>query len=307
MHDGENAMAKRTDWPARIAALALAGLVAAAPGMPQADVTARNDPEAIPDLRIARGHADIAEAWLIAPTARYDHFVQGSRYEPGGLRVRTRSGDIVTLRLDDAHVFEDRQPRLGDLDGDGRDEIVLVLTSVEKGASLAVFGLEGGRIVRKARTSYIGRPHRWLNPAGIADYDGDGRMEVALVRMPHLVKRLELWSLGSAGLVREAQVPDVANHRLGSVHTGMAASADFDGDGIADLAVPDGTRRAVRLIGFAGGTPHEIGRLALPAPADGDFTLKRQGAGWRLEMRLETGRTVRIAIPPTRSGAGGGS
>jgi FG-GAP-like repeat len=258
--------------------------------------SARNDPDAIPDLRIATGSHDIAEAWLIAPTTRYDHFVEGSRYEPGGLRVLMRDGRNITLLLDTSHVFEDRRPLLADLDGDGRDEIVLVLTSLAKGASLAVYSVSGDTIVRKAQTAYIGRPHRWLNPAGIADYDGDGRPDVALVQMPHLVKRLELWSLVDGRLKRGATIGDVANHRLGSVHSGMAATADFNGDGVADLAVPDGTRRVIRLISFAGGMVRDIARYELPAPADGDFDLKRNGRSWTLSVRLETGRVMHVTI-----------
>ena len=43
----------------------------------------------------------------------------------------------------------------------------------------------------------------------------------------------------------------------------MSAVADFDGDGIADLAIPAFDRRALRLIAFAP-KPREIARLALP-------------------------------------------
>ena len=40
--------------------------------------------------------------------------------------IETRAGKRFTVRLKDDAVFEDLAPRLVDLDGDGRDEIVLV-------------------------------------------------------------------------------------------------------------------------------------------------------------------------------------
>jgi hypothetical protein len=42
----------------------------------------------------------------------------------------------VKLTLPEDSAFEDRQPRLADLDGDGRDEIVLVRSRRSKPASL---------------------------------------------------------------------------------------------------------------------------------------------------------------------------
>lgn len=274
------------------------GLVLLAGGARAQPLDASSDPEAIADLRIATGEGEIAAAWFIAPTTRYAHFAQGSDYEPSGLRVLTRAGDIVTGRLGAAFVFEDRQPRLADLDGDGIDEIVVVLTSVEAGASLAVYGLVGDGLALRARTGFIGTPRRWLNPAGIADFDGDGVPEIAAVLMPHLAKRLALWRLEGDKLVRVGEVADVANHRNGSVHTGMSAVADIDGDGIADLIVPDGSRTAIRVISFAAGADrgNEIGRHFLPAPADGAFALSGGPGAWHLKVGLEGGGRVEIDL-----------
>lgn len=204
-----------------------------------AQTAGKSDPEALADLRVARGNT-IAEAWLIKPTTRYPHFVQGSRYEAGGLRVRMATGEVLSLTLDDQHVFEDRQPRLADLNGDGTDEIVLVLTSLTKGASLAVYEITNGKISLRAKTNFIGRPFRWLNPAGIADFDGDGRLDIAFVAMPHLIKRLEFWTLRGGSLHQIASGTSYSNHRNGSVHTAMSVVADVNKDGLADLILPTG-------------------------------------------------------------------
>lgn len=271
-----------------IAIVAAAALCAPAWAQP---ATPGTDPNALPDLRVAAGDGAIAEAWLIAPTTRYRHFVQGSRYEAGGVRVRTREGSIVTLLLDGEHVFEDRQPRLADIDGDGEAELLLVLTALDAGASLVAYELDGDRLTPKAQTEYIGQPYRWLNPAGVADFDGDGRAEVALVAMPHLAKRLELYRYQGGEFVPVVSVEDVSNHRNGSTNTGMAAVADFDHDGISDLIVPDGDRLALRVLGFAGGTPRDLGRFEMEAPIDGEFTLSDGPLGWTLTVGLENGQT----------------
>lgn len=268
------------------AALALlAGPLAAAP------LAAANDPETSPGTVSARGTA-VSEAWLVLPTERYRHFVRGNDSESGGLRVRLAGGDVLTLVLPDDMVFEDDRPRLADLDGDGREEVVVVMSSLREGACLAIFAVRDGSLEMLARTAFTGMPKRWLNPAGIADLDGDGRSEIALVQMPHLMKRLEIWRLEGRRLVRLAASEDVSNHRLGSPHTQMAAIADFDGDGVADLAVPSGDRRSIRFLSFAGGTLGEIGRAALPAPADGALSLTQGRAGPGLRVRLETGDVV---------------
>lgn len=266
-------------------------LLAAQPAWAEA-TSARFDPDALPDGIPASGTQDIAEVWLIEPTDRYDHHVEGTPWEAAGFRLRMADGRVLMFSLDQGHVFEDRRPRLADLDGDGRDEVVVVLSSITEGASLAAYSVIGDQILLKARTPYIGTSHRWLNPAGIADYDGDGQLDVAFVAMPHLVKQLQVWTLGDRGLRRIMTADDFSNHRNGSSHTGMSASADFDGDGVTDLALPDGSRQIIRIVSFAGMGRREIDRLPLPAPADGDFVLTPSGSGYVLSVPLSNGQTV---------------
>ncbi|MBM3569963.1 MAG: VCBS repeat-containing protein, partial [Alphaproteobacteria bacterium] len=239
------------------------------------------------------GSGAIAEAWLIAPTARYAHFVLGARYEAGGLAVRTRAGAVVTLILPEDEVFEDRQPRLADLDGDGEDEIVLVKSHLRLGAALAAIALSGGRLGILAETPPIGRPNAWLNPAGIADFDGDGRADIAVVQQPHVLGLLRVWSLRGGRLVEIASLPDVSNHVIGSPALGLSAVADFDGDGIADLALPSRDRGWLRFLSFAGGV-REIARRRLPAPAASDFELDRGDGKPGVIVGLADGRRIRV-------------
>lgn len=255
---------------------------------------AESRPGALDDLRIARGSRNIAEAWLAEPTARYRHFVLGANYEAARLEVRLTDGRALTLRLPANSVFEDRQPRLADLDGDGSDEIILVRSYLDRGAALAVIGVRAGRLEIIAETPPIGIPHRWLNPAGIADFDGDGRLDIAYVQMPHVLGRLRVWTLRRGGLKEIASVDDTSNHRAGSRHLGLAAVADFDGDGVADLAIPSLDRRTLRFIAFKGGV-RELARKPLSSPAVSDFSVVQRAGKPVVAVGLEGGGKVEVS------------
>lgn len=234
---------------------------------------ATNDPQAIPNVVASIGNRDIAEAWLISPTQRYPHYVRGEQFEAAGLRVRLTNGEYVALNLDQNYVFEDRTPRLADLDGDGLDEIILVLTSLQKGAALAAYAISEGNLRLKARTAFIGQPYRWLNPAGIADYNGDGQLDVALVQKPHLSKRLEFWTLGDGSFTLLAKTDNLSNHHNGSPDTDLSASADFDGDGVVDLAILSGDYATLKLLKVSADRVQEIAQFLLPAQGNGNFIL----------------------------------
>ena len=53
----------------------------------------------VPDLRIAHGQKNIAEAWLTEPTGRYRHFVLGAAYEAANLTVRLKDSAGTGSRL----------------------------------------------------------------------------------------------------------------------------------------------------------------------------------------------------------------
>jgi hypothetical protein len=152
-------------------------------------------------------------------TTRYDHGILGDALEAGGLRAATatRGPCELAVILPESRVFEDVAPRLADLDGDGAAEIVVVETDVDKGASVAVYGLRRGRLVRLAATPPIGQTHRWLAPAAIGDLDGDGRVEIAYVDRPHLARILRVVRYVPEGprLTPIAEAPGHTNHRIG--------------------------------------------------------------------------------------------
>ena len=160
---------------------------------------------------------DIRWAGFSDATTRYDHGILGDAVEAGGLRAATvnKDGCALWVLLPDTKVFEDLSPRIADLDGNGRNEIIVVETDVARGASLAIYGLRNGKLKRLAATPPIGRTHRWLAPAGIADLDGDGRMEIAYIDRPHLAKVLRVWSYRNGRLREVARLDGLTNHKIG--------------------------------------------------------------------------------------------
>ncbi|QPH53019.1 FG-GAP repeat domain-containing protein [Pontivivens ytuae] len=145
------------------------------------------------------------------PVARYGHAVLGDTPEWAAL-----DGPGGRFVLPEHRVFEDLVPRLADLDGDGRDEAVVVESDTRQGARLSVYALpEEGAPELLAATPFIGRSFRWLAPVGIADLDADGRLEIAYVETPHIGGTLRIWTLREGALLQEYAAPGFSNHRIG--------------------------------------------------------------------------------------------
>lgn len=257
----------------------------------QADCT-----KTLVDHRAAYGRGTIAEVWFAEPTTRYRHFVLGSRYEAGSVCARTRDGRVLELALPETSVFEDRQPRFADLTGRGTENIVVIRSRLDRGASVAVIeaGPSGLHII--AETPPTGRAHTWLNIAGIADFTGNGRPAIAFVQLPHAVGRLSLWQLQNGSLHEIVSIDDASNHVLGSPELGLSAIADFDGDGIVDLAIPSFDRRSLRFLSFAGGKAKEIGSVQLRARAAKSFVVESDREQV-VVVGLEDGTRQRISLP----------
>lgn len=218
-------------------------------------------PDQLPHSMPSRGQGTIAYAWLAAPTARYAHGVLGDSLEAARLAVRTRQGHDIGFDLPSHRVFEDLTVRLVDLDADGTEEMVVVESDRTLGASLAVYGLDANRIAARARSPFIGVANRWLNPVGAGDFDGDGRLELALVRTPHIGGVLEIYRFLEPNLQRLASRTGYSTHAIGS--TELALAAVIVGSKRDLILLPDQDRSQLVLVGLRDAKITELARTQL--------------------------------------------
>ncbi len=177
---------------------------------------------------------EILSASYTQPTQRYAHAVLGDDIEYSALEVVTRAtttaganceAETLEAVLPTSLVFEDLQPRLVDLTGDGKPEIISIESSQSAGARLTVWGITDDGLNRITATPFIGTAYRWLAPIGAADLDQDGKIEIAYIDRPHLAKTLRVWRYNHGQLEPIASYNGLSNHRIGE---------DFISGGIRD-------------------------------------------------------------------------
>ena len=227
--------------------------------------------------QVVQGQRNIAWVWLGSPTERYPHTALGSRTHAGSIHVLTAvpggAFQEIIYRLPINRVFEDLTPRLVDIDQDGRDEIIVIEADVLRGASVVVLGLEdslnGKNLKELARSPPAGSTFRWLNPVGVADFDGDGKQDVAAVITPHIGGVLTLYHYRPPQLVPYASAMDTSNHLMGSPEQQLSAIIHQPGQR-PTIIVPDMSLKALHALRWEGsGVTAKFKELAnvTPLPA----------------------------------------
>ncbi|MGE3247795.1 MAG: FG-GAP repeat domain-containing protein [Beijerinckiaceae bacterium] len=215
------------------------------------------EPARLPDGETAvwRGY----NAWLTLPTTRYDHGVLGDAIEAGGFAIRTPQDRLLHYVLPLDAVFEDRRVRLHDFDGDGVPEAVVIKSYLRRGAAVAVYRIVGSRIAPLIEGPAIGRSHRWLNVIGIADFDGDGRADIAYAQTPHLAGIVRVFAFTGKSLKEAGRLSGYTNHAIGSRNLDEARVLPRKGGG-ADIEIPVIGRGAIAVLGFRKGRFVEVSR-----------------------------------------------
>lgn len=228
--------------------------------------------EMLPDGAIAEGMG--LKAWYATPTERYAHGILGDAIEAGSLIVE-QDGKSYRYDLPEDSVFEDLTPRIVDVDGDGTPEILTIRSYSDLGATITLFAVRDGAVKPVAEAAPIGTANRWLNPAGVADFDGDGAQEIAVIRTPHIGGILILygWDGASDKLVEESRRAGYSTHAIGSRALGLALATDWDSDGVTDLLLPRQDRKELVALSMAGGDFREIAAYKMRREISGDLEL----------------------------------
>jgi hypothetical protein len=161
-----------------------------------------------------RGETDVYAHCILGDCLEWDTLEVVVEKDDGSLETRQ-------FQAGSGFVFEYVRPDFMDIDGDGRFEVAVVLTSTTLGGALAIYGPDG----LIAKTPHIGRSNRWLAPIGAADFDRDGRVEIAFIDRPHLAKTLRVFEWTGSELVLQTEIGGLTNHRIGE---------DFISSGVRD-------------------------------------------------------------------------
>lgn len=252
--------------------------------------------DGLPDGLLATlNNGDIREAWYSLPTTRYAHGILGDGIEGGMLKVKTARGATLRILLPPTQVFEDRAPRLVDLDGDGKNEVVTIRSSTSKGAAITVYGLVGEALIQKASTNFIGRANRWLNIAGIEAYIGAKGKEIVYVVTPHIGGTLKFIKYINGKLIPIAAAKGFSNHVIGSREMRLSASFDVNGDRKPDLAVPSADRTKLKIISISKSGPKIIGTVPLPSAINKAIATPTTGSKKHFTVGLENGDVYQVS------------
>lgn len=246
----------------------------------------------LPDARLVEGRNGLLVA-LGDATGRYAHGVLGDAVEGGAIVVAGRGGwEAQTIPIPAPAVIEAIAPLLADLDGDGVDEIIVTESDPAGGSRIVAYSAQGERWSGEP----IGQGSRWRHALAAAPFARDGVTEIAVVRTPHIGGVVEFYRLVDGHLQIAASLPGYSSHRIGSRNLDMAAAADLDGDGRAELLVPTQSMDALAVLGrSANGVLEELRlplgprlttNLALIPFDDGSFALAAGTAGSTLRIWL---------------------
>ena len=193
---------------------------------------------------------NIKHAWLYQQTLAYDHEVLGDMIEAKSIAILQQDDTKLTYTLDANHVFEDLKIRLYDIDKDNEDELFVIKTHLDQGASLAMYKIIGDSIKQVATSGYLNRVYRWLNVVGFGDFDGNGIQNIAIVKTPHIGGYLTIYDYKDGQMKENYKRYGYTNHYIGSHELDMSAVSDLDNDKIDEIILPQMNAKNIKILNY---------------------------------------------------------
>jgi hypothetical protein len=175
---------------------------------------------------------------LTEPTDEYAHGILGDKYEAGSITIiDSRSGyNIINkISMESGTVIESLYPIVFDVDGNGKNEIIVTLSNRDKGAWIAVFDLKGDLVMEGTS---IGRGNRWRHQLAVAPFGPEGEIELVDVLTPHIGGVVEFYGFREGRLEILSSVEGYSSHKIGSRNLDIALAGDFDKDNQFEIMVP---------------------------------------------------------------------
>ncbi|MFO0563049.1 MAG: VCBS repeat-containing protein [Polyangiales bacterium] len=194
-----------------------------------------------------------------------DILIGDPEFNRGAGRVVVHGGGAIPLGQLASIAAPDTSPRsfgtvvdaVGDLDGDGRPEIVVQSPgAMLAGATQSVHVFGGDRVTAggaPTRTLVGTDADRFANVLG-CDVNGDGRQDLIVAPVVALTapsRRIEVWLGGERGLAA-APAQTVTDSAAFNSNFLAVCVGDRDGDGFNELAVADVASGNGRVLGYAG-------------------------------------------------------
>jgi hypothetical protein len=179
------------------------------------------------------------------PTTAYHHAILGDAIE-GKQLVFVADSIFYEILLEEDYVFEDIAPRIMDIDGDGRPEIITIRTHKSYGAGIAIYKAQENGLSEFARVKEIGTRFRWLNIVAIADLDNDGITELAWIETPHIGGTLKIAKIKKGILEVVDEAWQFSNHAIGERNLCLSVLSNFNRR--KTIYVPNQSR--TKIVGF---------------------------------------------------------
>ena len=192
--------------------------------------------DALPDARLLVD--DQGRVLLLTqPSTRYPHGIAGDTLEATTITLvatEPKLKVLTTIPIPGQTVVEGVSPIWTDLNGDGRQEIIVTQSGAEQGAQVVVYSGSGERI---ASGPAVGRGNRWRHQLAVGPFGAEGETELVEVLTPHIGGVAGFYRFNGDSLDLLVQQDGVTSHPLGTRNLDMGLAGDLDGDGQPELVV----------------------------------------------------------------------